>query len=631
MKYCKECGKELNLHAKFCNGCGTPVEVTNADVDLPENTYHTPVTQKESRKPLSRKAKIAMIASGTALVVLFGGYQALSAFTSKDRLIDQFHTALIDNDAKKAASLLSSDDPKAKIDENSVKGLLKYYKENPDEINDLFQDLSMQAKLYDQNDNSPGQGLTDLASDFLNQDMIGLDKDSKLLFFNRYKLNVNTVYLNVSTNYKNTKLYVDGKKVGEAKSQDYQTTVGPFLPGIHEAKADLKSKFVDLKTKKEIKLINTGNKASVDLTLDGQDVTIDLGQSEGGSGRDYKGKLYINGKDVGINPFKNYTFGPVLTDGSMKLSVSAEMPWGKVKTEEVPIKGSEVSLSLVSDDSTRKDIMDQIVKYKQEELQALVNDDVTKFTTVTDDWKEDRAENIDEFVSSGSLYQGTFKAMKFDLNSFTTAYEEGLWKVTVNAEGTFNESTYETGETPELEDTTDDFTFTVVYDEKTKKWLVNHGKDTYSFNDKKIKEITVENPVQYTSSGTTEAAGGTDDASMLEDFIKEYFETSVDSYNSNRFTLAEPYLDPNGLQYKSQKDYTSYIYNKNIKEKLLGVEDISVTPNGDNTYNVASQETFEITYDDGSVTNKTFKSNYLVVINNGKPQINKMLSDEQVN
>lgn len=303
--FCKECGKELKKGAQFCNECGTPVRDKKQEQQQEHQQQHEPIQSrltyqnptpeqpKTPRTPMTKKTKTLLIASGAALVILFGGYELGSTLTSKDRMINKFQTALVNNDAKTVASLLSSDDPKAKIDENSVKSLLDYFKKNPNKISDVIQDLKTESNLYDRSGDLAPQDITGMAGSLLNQNLIKLEKDGRILFFDRYKININTIYLTLQTNYKNTNLYVDGKEVATSNSQDYQTTVGPFLPGIHEASADLKTNFVDLKTKQEVDAVTSGNQQSVDLSLNGQAVALDLGQN--GQNLNLNGKLYIDG------------------------------------------------------------------------------------------------------------------------------------------------------------------------------------------------------------------------------------------------------------------------------------------------------------------------------------------------
>jgi hypothetical protein len=52
MSFCSKCGKELNLDAAFCHGCGAAVGIVNAANDLVGNADKTLVVNKNLNTPL---------------------------------------------------------------------------------------------------------------------------------------------------------------------------------------------------------------------------------------------------------------------------------------------------------------------------------------------------------------------------------------------------------------------------------------------------------------------------------------------------------------------------------------------------------------------------------------------------
>lgn len=491
---CKECGSSLSEGARFCKQCGAPVE----EIKQTANTSPSLTNQTVPRTSMSKSQKRMLAIAGIALAVLLAGYKTGEALTSKDRLIKRFETALVEKDEEAVADLLTSNDPKLKIDEKSVKGFMKYLEQHPEEVHSIIQTLKMQSKFMEETEDNrvPTEGYIDYTEGIVN-----LEKDGKILFYDKYELNIEPVYLTISTNYKDTKIYMDGKEIGKSDTPNYEKTFGPYVPGIYTLQAKLKNDFIDLVKIEEVSLVESGEKVNVNLDLDGQDVTLDFGLEEE---KDIKAELLINRKNVGINPFKESTFGPVLTDGSMTLSVEAEMPWGKIKTKEIPIDSDYIEVNLGSDENFQKNIMDLIVKHMREMMVAYTSGDPNKLTTATQNYKEMLQQSIEEDKEYGNFYKGKYLGTTFDLDSFNLEYEDGEWVLYVNTRSKFFEDIFYEGETPELEEGEEDNTVKLVYDDATKSWIVDDMYESSDFNTENIKEVKEENPQEYVSSWATD-------------------------------------------------------------------------------------------------------------------------------
>jgi uncharacterized membrane protein YvbJ len=231
MKYCKECGKQMKPGAQFCTSCGTSVSGSAAPQRQQQNT--------SPKKKMSKKNKIILASVVALVVILFAGYKTGEAMTSKDKVIDKFETTLADKNSQELAKILSTDDKELKINEDSVKGLITYYEKNPEELDYLITDMRNQTE--ESVDYSTGP--------------VHLSKDGKkFLLYDNYEINVQPYYITLSTDYKDTVLKVDETEVGEADSDDFEKTFGPFLPGSHVITADLKHGMVELAAKENLDL-----------------------------------------------------------------------------------------------------------------------------------------------------------------------------------------------------------------------------------------------------------------------------------------------------------------------------------------------------------------------------------------
>lgn len=621
MAFCKECGHALSENATFCKECGTRIGGTTSSgsqVTVPLQRSTGPVSPSVPARPMSKRTKWTLISAGALIVVLIAGYKTGEYMLSKDRLVSRFESALQAKDSKKVASLLTSNDKQLVINETSVKNLMSYLAKHPDKQSQLIEDLKSQAK---QPDDGYASGT------------IKLEKEGKkLLIYNNYELDVTPAYLKLGTNYKGVSLLVDGKEVTKSDQEYYEKTVGPYVPGTYKLEARLKTDFVDLVKAEEVDLFGSGRDYSENLELQGEQVSISMGL---GSGSGLKGKLYINGKDVGLDPFQQSSFGPVMTDGSVKMAVEGEYPWGKMRTDEVAINGNDVALNLAANAEFQTGLMNIITKHAPERLKAYTTGNASGFTGVTENYKSNENSRIQYNKESGYYYKGKYLGTRFDLDSFGLYYENGRWHASVLVQGKYNEDTFYAGEIPVLEDNTHEEHFILVYDEARKTWLIDVEEETYNYSDNRVKEITEKTPQVFTSSsasGSNTASTGMDQAefSALETFMDGYLRISVNAINDRDFNEVASFMDPSGPAYKESSDYIDHLNEKGITEELISATLNSFKAGADNqSYEVTTTEEYNINYNDGSTKYKKFISVYKLIVLDGTLKMNKLISTKE--
>lgn len=493
MKFCQECGKELAADAVFCNECGTPVGEAKSTPAAQPTQRTQQATPAAPKKPMSKQTKILLISIAAAIIVLFGVHKIVESMMSKDRLITKFEDALHDKDAKAVAGYLSSDDKKLKIDEKSIAGFMEYFDENPDQIKNVITNLKNQSKTID--------NLKEDKKDYRGYGLVRLAHDGKFLFYDKYELKIESVYLTVETNYKDTVIYVDNNEVGKADEPYFEGTFGPFVPGYHTVKGTLKTDFIDLSNEEKIFMESDDGKVFSSIYLDAEEITVNLPDVENITST----KLFINGKDVGINLNENSTFGPILTDGSMTMYVEAELPWGTVKTEEVAIDDDYMNVELMNE-GLKTTLMETVHQYNEEYAIAYTAIDETKLTTATQEMKDKIIEDATSEKDYGRATKIQYVSTTFDLDSFDVYYEDGRWEADLYAQTKVNDAYYYVSydEVPELSEDTSRNYITLVYDESASKWLVNSVGFTWGFDDSNVKEYTVEEPKTYESTWVNE-------------------------------------------------------------------------------------------------------------------------------
>ena len=101
------------------------------------------------------------------------------------------------------------------------------------------------------------------------------------------------------------------------------------------------------------------------------------------------------------------------------------------------------------------------------------------------------------------------------------------------------------------------------------------------------------------------------DQNSIEEFMKQYIQTSIKAMNEGNFSLVESFHNPEGKSYKESKDYIDYIVSKGIKEDVLSIKVIDYVKSEDD-YLVNTNEEYDIHYSDGTTDRKKFASTYRI-------------------
>lgn len=539
MDFCKECGRERTKNALYCKHCGARADEERASD--PAARY---------QRAMTRKRIIIMAAIAACLILLFAGYKTGEALTSKEKLISDFEAALDQKDAKKAAKLLqSSDVDLAVTTEKNVKPLLDYLKEHPDEEKELITSLKSGA----------GHPLMTIEK-----------KGRRFWIYDRYVLNTEPVYLTVKTNYKDTGLFVNGKKVITTEKENFEKKIGPFVPGTYEVKAKLKSGIADLEKKVKVTALQGDVKVNADLNGHMAKLVFEEGYEN------LKGTLWINDQEMKINPFKGTEFGPVLTDGSMSAQVEAQFPWGKLKSEKTPIEGEEIEVNLASDKGFMDDMMTAVVNHTKEAAKAFASGNVSGMTMAAPSYQNRLKEVTDGLKSSSTYYKGTYLSTVFDLDSFRLYKEDGQWKTELKGIEKHKSAYYDDYIAPKLKENDSGYTYTLVYSEGKKKWLIEKSDPEAVIDIEHQKEIKNDNPKEYTSAWAS-AKGAMNNASAGEELtdqkvafaIEAYLYRLQDAINTNDFGLVRDSLKEGSPLYNDQKKLVTKLYNSGTEEEVV--------------------------------------------------------------
>ncbi|MCY9197668.1 zinc ribbon domain-containing protein [Bacillus atrophaeus] len=599
MFFCKECGQKNNEGAKFCKECGTPIG--GSSIQAKKETASTVETRQAPRKPIPKKTIILWSSIAAACVILFAAYKTGAYLNSKDRLVDKFEQAVNNEDKDQIASLLTPVNDKLKLTKNNVKPFLAYLKDHPDKKNELF------ASLRDET---------------AQKEIVYAEKDAKsLLVFDHYDLKIAPVYFEVTSNYKNTDLYVNKEDAGSVKKADQAQTLGPYIPGKYTVSAKLKNDVVDLVKKEEIQAVGD-NSFRVDLSLEADDVTFSLADDI----KDGKGELLINGKSIHKDPFKSVTYGPLLTDGSMTAAVEAEFPWGKTKTAGVPIDSKEMELTLIPDQDTQETIMNTIVKTTKQYSKALSDGNTAQMTEASASWKAEVKDNVDSMKNTDSYLKDKYLETDFDLDTFALSQKnDGTWQAAVTGKELHQSANYNDYTKPEMSDESPSYEYLLSYDKKQKKWIFEDAESTFDSAGTNIKKIKNDNAETYTSDWAdskgkkASVSPSTDDVTdeQVTTFMVDYLTNQSTAVNLNEFAVMEGNLEKGSSLYNDQQKLVKKLNSEGTTEVFIDVEVKSFSQSGSNII-IKTYEEFDITKSGGSTKRRTYNWTYTGTVKDGR-------------
>src|SRR5699024_2035339 len=168
----------------------------------------------------------------------------LNKMNSPSHLIKEFEQAIDAEDSEKLSSILTNEEEELDINKETMAAFINLYASNKSDLRNMVNQLEVQAEGH-------GGGYSVYP--------VELVKDGKkLLFIDNYKLNLLPVYINVSTTYEGTDIFVNEEKLVTADEEYFRDELGPLTPGIHEVKAVYDTGFFHLDMEKEVEISDHG-------------------------------------------------------------------------------------------------------------------------------------------------------------------------------------------------------------------------------------------------------------------------------------------------------------------------------------------------------------------------------------
>ncbi|PFN00614.1 zinc ribbon domain-containing protein [Bacillus cereus] len=341
MKSCKICGMPLKEDEPVCGHCRANQEQQDKVKKISVSIPFEKILNNLKWRPLSKKEKIYFYTSLIFIAVIFGVHLFISSLFSPMAVVEEFEKAILDKDAKHLVSIINRGQKTYSISEKEAASYISYLtKEN--NFTTIDNQLKMQANELDNSQEFVPTPTTDKHGNQLV--MLNKDYKKKWLFYDQYYLEFYPFSLTVSSNLPNTEVFVNDKKATKIKEAKKPMSVGFVFPGEYRFKGTFKSEYGDITKEENINLtVGNGNSFSVYLQLDGQYVSISSNHDDA--------ILFVNGKSTGLKVNETESFGPVKTDGSIKLHAERNVNGKTIKTDVIPVTDkSRIDLAFEEED-----------------------------------------------------------------------------------------------------------------------------------------------------------------------------------------------------------------------------------------------------------------------------------------
>lgn len=428
MKFCTNCGQQLEEGQKFCTKCGKSLMLQNTNVQAP-------------RKPIALGIKILIV---SVLSIILGGgtaYGIGSYFTSEAQIVKNIEKAISSSDAKSLAQYLYSTEKDMKINEVSAAALIKFINEESSYKEDLIKSLK-EGRSYDS--------------------FSMIENGRSLLVFKKYMLELEPQYLKLSSNYEGVNIKLNGQTIGKSLKDGSVKKFGPFMPGKYKLEFTFENEFGASMLEEEVKFEDGEFSfyAEFDLTI------LSVASYVKGL------KLSVDGRETKTEINGNYTeIGPLPKGKRSILVFSKAYPWGKLESIEYNsndmYSSNYIESFKMKDSDFAKSVVTDIKSFVQSYYAAKSTVDKEKLVNASEDCKNQFAKN--HYWATAANY--AFKKAYMDVEPLrveTDSYNgRDLFTVYVGSDYSYEGYDYN-----------DSFTLSLYYDDINKRWIVS-GYSTY--------------------------------------------------------------------------------------------------------------------------------------------------------
>lgn len=384
--------------------------------------------------------------------------------TSKGHVSKKLIQAIKENNYSEMSKYIVASNPNLKVDKNNIKVYADYLNANPSYKSQVISSI-----------NAQGNGNN---SSFDNIKLITSGR--KFLFFTNNVYQLQTYFIKVKTPYKNTKVALNKQNIYTSSEDNEEKECGPYLPGKYKMNFEIQTSYADVDSKQDVTLDpqdTSVTEVNVQPEIDNEKVSYPYDCDDA--------EIFVNGKDTKTTVKDSDNIIPLPWNGKYSIQLEDKFPWGKMKSSKLVLKtGSNDGLNFDKNNDELikliKPVLSNFLKSYESASKAL---DLSKFENVTDRYKGDLSNDIDEYKSSNQSFSGTIKSIVVDPSSLELNKLEDNYTLNVNVN--FN-ADLSIGSTKCFDENS--YFIVLTYDTSQNKWLVDGMTSNYLTN--KIQDGT---------------------------------------------------------------------------------------------------------------------------------------------
>ncbi|WP_430847109.1 TcaA 3rd/4th domain-containing protein [Clostridium nigeriense] len=331
-----------------------------------------------------RKVLISVSLLLIFVIIVFGVSKYNS---SKSIVLKNLEIALKENKPEKIYKEIKLDGNK--ISKNDFEPLTEYYSENTTKVDNIIKNLKSNGE----------SGYFSLIND-------------KILFFDNYYIEIKPASVEITTNFDETKVYINGIKFEETNMKRN------LIPGKYLIKGELETLYGVIEEEKEVYIMED---FTYNLNMPAININLTSNFEDA--------KVFINDKYINKSVKDIQKYGPIPLNQEINIQLEREFPWGILKSDKVTIgtlPNINIDINMVNDN-----LIDEVNKscnsFYTSVFNALNNSDYSLIENSRDDAKS----KIYDSIKKESL----FLKNNYELNNLNTEikssefyYEDGIYK-----------------------------------------------------------------------------------------------------------------------------------------------------------------------------------------------------------
>lgn len=623
--FCTNCGTEIQAGQKHCIECGQPIASEKkqaADVQSSEN--------KQPKEPMPFKKKIMYGAIAAVVILLIAAYSFGKSYYAPEKVLERFETAVKDENVGNVQQYVQFTDG-GQISKVSAEAIINFAKKD---ASGFKHSIDVEGMYM----------LTSVGKKF------GLFED--------YKITTRPVSLSINYPFEELTFTINGEDLEgtiegvnvEGTTEEERQVYESLAPGYYEVEANYEGEYTSFSKTEMLEVFGMhDSRIDIDMDFDIQFVNFTLDHPSGVSLDDMA--LQVGDKSLEFNA-NGYIekVGPFLLDGSQTVTVSNKLPWGDVKTAEIPVTNTEMELQLpFLNEEVQKTLTKIIPEHFEQMVEAKAKLDDKLFTNVTESYRVsqkeafERSRNVDKFYSGKLLeVQMSFEHAKYERDDGKDRIVLPVWVLT-------DERIDEKGSSENLDRTIMSCDLTLDYAKD--KWLVHDCSDRYSTEE--LNGVTVEGSKKLHKAKTSSTSNEKDDDEeekdrskkkkeastetdgkfadvVLEAFMNDYNAASVAAINAADYSIVSELVAAGSPREKEQSDYIEYLDSRGITEDHISTVYESSKKIDDTTVEVTTIETFTIHYKDKPSSKKKYRTVNQLKLVDGFWRVHKLVDTKEI-